>query len=103
MTALSAASMAAQAAGRLQQSPPPRSVDGFTDGDLIDEVTRRWAELENDVASDLVAKVIDDVGALEEAADWWRRGDRREALHYLEIALGRDFDGLGDLRPEDLR
>lgn len=44
-----------------------------------------------------------DEDALDEATARWRRGERREALHYLEQALGRDFSGLGDLRPEDLR
>lgn len=46
---------------------------------------------------------VEDIAALDEAVARWRRGDRREALHYLELALGRDFIGLGDLRPEDLR
>lgn len=46
---------------------------------------------------------IEDVDALAEAGHRWRRGDRREALHHLELALGREFCGLGDLRPEDLR
>jgi hypothetical protein len=45
---------------------------------------------------------VEDLDDLQDASDWWRRGDRREALHYLELALGRDFLGLGDLRPEDL-
>jgi len=46
---------------------------------------------------------VEDTESLDEARARWRRGDRREALHYLELALGRDFDGLGDLKPEDLR
>ena len=46
---------------------------------------------------------IEDVAALDEAAVRWRRGDKREALHHLEYALGREFTGLSDLRPEDLR
>lgn len=46
---------------------------------------------------------IEDTDALLEASHRWRRGERREALHHLELALGRDFDGLGDLRPEDLQ
>lgn len=46
---------------------------------------------------------IEDTEALDEAAIRWRRGERREALHHLEIALGRDFSGLGDLQPEHLK
>ncbi len=46
---------------------------------------------------------VEDLDDLQNASDWWRRGDKREALHHLELALGRDFIGLGDLRPEDLR
>lgn len=40
---------------------------------------------------------------LDEAAARWSRGERKEALHWLELALGREFDGLGDLTPEQLR
>lgn len=45
---------------------------------------------------------IEDRDALDEAVARWRRGEKREALHHLENALGRDFAGLGDLKPEDL-
>lgn len=46
--------------------------------------------------------MIEDRDALDEAVARWRRGEKREALHHLENALGRDFAGLGDLKPEDL-
>lgn len=46
---------------------------------------------------------IDDEDALEEARARWSRGEHREALHHLELALGRDFFGLGDLTPEHLK
>lgn len=48
------------------------------------------------------AEVSDDP-LIAEASAYWRRGDRREALHKLENALGRDFHGLGDLKFEDLK
>lgn len=42
--------------------------------------------------------------ALTEAIFRWRRGERKEALHYLENAFtGREFDGLGELTPEQVR
>ena len=46
---------------------------------------------------------VEDIESLKNAQDYWRRGDKREAPHHLELALGRDFIGLGELRVEDLR
>lgn len=46
--------------------------------------------------------MIEDRDALDEAVARWRRGEKREALHHLENAPGRDFAGLGDLKPEGL-
>lgn len=46
---------------------------------------------------------LEDTAAFEEARARWQRGDRQEALHYLEIALGSDFRGLGDIVPEGTR
>lgn len=48
-------------------------------------------------------QLVDDPEAYANAINYWNRGNRREALHHLELALGRDFIGLGDLRPEDLK
>ena len=50
---------------------------------------------------DEVRDAAHDQGVLTALA-YWRRGDKREALHQLENALGRDWIGLGDLKPEDL-
>jgi hypothetical protein len=44
-----------------------------------------------------------DTACLDEAVCRWKRGERKEALHWLERALGRDFGGLGELAPEHLR
>ena len=49
---------------------------------------------------DGVGAVEVDVDALTEAIFRWRRGERKEALHYIENAFtGRELDGLGDLKP----
>jgi len=46
---------------------------------------------------------VEDLDALEEAACRLRRREYREALYQLSKALGRDFDALASLRPEDLQ
>lgn len=51
----------------------------------------------------VVEDIVEDLNAFDEAKARWQRGDKREALVQLSYALGRDFSGLGDLRPEDLR
>lgn len=105
MTALSAASVATKR---------PVASDGHTvmigqlgDETLVAEIARRVKRgtFDEDMLERLeieAGKGVENLDDLQSAADWWRRGDRREALHFLELALGRDFDGLGDLRPEDL-
>lgn len=122
MSILSAATMAARRTSR--KAPEDQAREAATvsealpddlaavdDAKLIAEIIGRNESEALD--EDSVEKLIeapspdgyefDDHAAIESAADWWRRGDRREALHYLEIALGSDFHGLGDLKPEDLR
>ncbi len=42
---------------------------------------------------------VEDLDAYAEAVARWQRGDVGEALHHLELALGRDFLGLGELKP----
>jgi len=53
---------------------------------------------------DGIGRVEIDADALTEAIFRWRRGERKEALHYIENAFtGREFDGLGGLKPEQIR
>lgn len=53
--------------------------------------------------NDGIGRVKIGTDALTEAIFRWRRGEKREALHHLENALDGNFDGLGELRPEDIR
>jgi len=113
MTVMSAASAATKPAPAPAGAHP--DLVRFENAELIEELNRRigvgkieqqelieeWADGDPEVDAD-DGPEVDYPPALVDAADWWQRGDRREALHYLEIALGRDFSGLGDLKPEDL-
>jgi hypothetical protein len=104
MTAISAASAAARAASapsplaqignqELLKECKARLADGRLDAEDLDEIS---AFIETE------APEVDSPDDLITAAAWWGRGDKREALHFLEYALGRDFMGIGELRPEDL-
>lgn len=54
--------------------------------------------------NDGIGRVEVDGDALTEAIFRWRRGERKEALHYLETAFtGHEFSGLGDLKAEHIR
>lgn len=110
---LSAASV--EAARGAVVPPPSRKSKAmkFSDlasEDLIEELSRRYKEGEIDEAdfegtalAGMGDEVIESLHDFEEALAWWRRGDKKEALHYLENALGSDFRGLGEMKPEDLR
>lgn len=53
---------------------------------------------------DGIGSVEIDTDALTEAIFRWRRGEKREALHYLETAFSdHHFRGLADLCAEDIR
>ncbi len=110
MSILSAATVAARG-GQTSEAPADKPVDleAIDKAMFLAELKRRWAEGEMDtgdvpfIVEEIETAELDDPEALSQACDWWKRGDPREALHYLEYALGRDFSGLGDLRPEQLR
>jgi hypothetical protein len=75
---------------------------------LMAEVRRRYARGEiRDNRFDFLHSYdfegIEDAHALTEAVHRWQRREYRETLYQLERALGRDFMGLGDMKPEDLR
>lgn len=46
---------------------------------------------------------LEDPDRLVEAAARAGRGEFREALYHLAVALGREFDWLRDLKPEHLK
>lgn len=106
MTVLSAASVSS--GRKIAAGGRTVLLSEVADEALIDEITRRVkrGKFDGDLLEKLEVEAgqgVEGLDDLESASDWWRRGDKREALHYLELALGRDFDGLGDLKPEDLR
>lgn len=74
---------------------------------LLKEVARRYAQ--DEIEDEALAFLRDDdfgeieANDLTEAAARWSRGDVRETLRFLERALGRDFLGLGEIKPEQLR
>ena len=84
---------------------PENSLENVTTKQLASELRRRIPQAgfdEEDIAGYLTQEdgPIEDADALAEATHRWQRREYGEALHYLEIALGRDFMGLGDLKLE---
>lgn len=80
-------------------APPKSQGSDLTDRDLLREFKARFnrGAFDHDdlsFARDFEPAEIEDSNAFDEARHRWQRGDKREALHYLEIALGRDFYGL---------
>lgn len=104
MSILSAATLARTERMKKPDASLSPLLANCSNSDLLLEVGRRIGSHALELAQVIDAAGYDevDVLALADARDWWRRGDKREALHYLDIALGREFSGLADLKPEDL-
>jgi len=113
MTVMSAATAASKkAVSQTAAAEPTVDIATFENEPFIKELKRRLVESEIDpdrfdpeleeLLEQRGGEGVESPDDLATAADWWRRGDKREALHFLEYALGRDFSGLGDLKPEDL-
>ena len=87
---------------------PASKLSEFSNRELMGEVRLRYAEGKIDDERFQVLDFYEDDGiedgnARVAAVHRWKRGERRETLHQLELALGRDFIGLGEIKPEDLR
>jgi hypothetical protein len=98
---------------RMASAKTKIDVELLSDEDLIAEVHERMAagliaddefcEHDNNETEEAAEPEVESPEDMIEAACRWQRGERKEALHYLEYALGRDFLGLGDMKPEDIR
>lgn len=86
------------------------ALDGATENQLLREVGKRLANGRLDVDEwaeafgfDEDAPEIESPDRLEEARCRLMRGEHREALYHLLVALGGDFSRLADIRPETLK
>lgn len=66
----------------------------FNEGTLDEDQVERLSSIVAAYREETLDRLVDERSGLDEAAAWWKRGDRREALHHLEMALGDNFYGL---------